>query len=90
MDKMEEWELLEFFDVINYADSAPWDRLRVLLSAFSDKKKVHKLTDILKFPWDEEFEDRDIEMSNDDVARMKEKASAYLKYINNKTDGSTT
>lgn len=91
MDKMEEWELYEFFDVLNYAESASWERLRVLLSAFADKKKVHKLTDIVKFPWDEEYNDKDVEISNSDVQRLKDKAALYLKNMNSSnTNGSTT
>lgn len=91
MDKMEEWELYEFFDVLNYADTTSWEQLRVLLSVYADKKKVHKLSDILKFPWDEEYNDKDVEISNEQVNDLKKKAALYLKYMNsNNTNGSTT
>lgn len=90
MDRMEEWEVMEFFDVLNYADYAGWEQTRMLLSCHVDKKKIHKLSDIIKFPWDEEHDRKDTEISNEDIQRLKEKASNYLKKINKDNNVSTT
>lgn len=83
MDEMEEWEVMEFLDVINYADSVGWEQTRILLSCYADKKKVHKLSDIIEFPWDEDNKNnKDKEISNEEIIKLKQKASNYLKNIN--------
>lgn len=73
MDSMTEWEVMEFFDVINYADYATWEQTRLFLSCYVDHKKVKKLSDIIKFPWDDEktHEETDKEISKEDIERLK-------------------
>ena len=91
MDKLEEWELLEFYDVIQYAEYIWWDTARFLFSSQLNMKKVGKLSDIITFPWDENYiekDEHDKEISNDDVARLKKKQEEYLKKYNQQ-NGST-
>lgn len=83
MDKLEEWELLEFFDVLEYAEYIWWDAARFLFSSQLDTKKVKKLSDIVKFPWDNDQtkEKSNIEITNEEIARMKKLQEEYLKKL---------
>lgn len=73
MDSMTEWEVIEFYDVINYADYVTWEQTRLLLSCYVDHKKVKKLSDIIKFPWDDEkiHNEADKEITKEDIERLK-------------------
>ena len=73
MDSMAEWEVIEFYDVINYADYVTWEQTRLLLSCYVDHKKVKKLSDIIKFPWDDEkiHNEADKEITKEDIERLK-------------------
>lgn len=95
MDKMEDWELLELFDVIQYADRNSWEQTRFIsyLIAQSNSKKKLQVKDIIQFPWDSDSNSKDhnIEISNDDVSRLRAMAHNYIKNINTNTEnGSTT
>lgn len=52
MDKMEEWEVVEFYNTLGYSGYFTYEQTRLLISTQVDHKKVHKLTDIMRFPWD--------------------------------------
>lgn len=84
MDKMEEWELLEFFDVLDYSEYISWEQTRLLLSCHADRKKVKKLTDIIEFPWDNENGNIETQkrISNEDINRLKELSKVYIKTLN--------
>ncbi len=86
MDSMPEWEVIEFYDVLNYADYCTWEQTRLLLSCYVDHKKVKKLSDIVKFPWDEEktHNEEDKEISKEDIERLKNLSQQMSKnMINN-------
>lgn len=89
MDKMQVWELNEYYDVLNYADYATWEQTRYYLACHVDHKKVKNITDIMKFPWDN-INTGDKEISNEQIHKLKTKAAAYLKNINKTNNGSTT
>lgn len=84
MDKLEEWEVLEFYDIIDYSDFASWEQTRLLMSMNVDHKKVKKLSDIIKFPWDKDYNKDDIEISADDIKRLKQMSEVYSKKLNKK------
>ena len=84
MDKLEEWEVLEFYDIIDYSEYASWEQTRLLMSMNVDHKKVKKLSDIIKFPWDEDYKKDDIEISADDIKRLKQMSEVYSKKLNKK------
>lgn len=90
MDKMEEWEMLELNDVVEYSGYTSWEQTRLLLSCYVDSKKVHKLSDIIKFPWDKESSSTNQEISNDDINRLRQLSQAYIKNTLSKENGSTT
>lgn len=81
MDSMAEWEVIEFYDVINYADYVTWEQTRLLLSCYVDHKKVKKLSDIMKFPWDNDRIEKssDTNISNEDIERLKKMAQQISK-----------
>lgn len=83
MDKMEEWELVEFFDVLDYSGFNSWEQTRMLLSCYADRKKVKKLSDIIRFPWDAEYKnnDKNIEISNEQIQHLKKKAEYFSKIL---------
>lgn len=71
MDSMQEWEVAELYGAIEYADYHTWEQTRLLLSCHVDHKKVKKLTDIMKFPWDKEVtQTNNIEISKQDISRL--------------------
>lgn len=84
MDKLEEWEVLEFYDIIDYSDFASWEQTRLLMSMNVDHKKVKKLSDIIQFPWDKDYNQDDIEISADDIKRLKQMSEVYSKKLNKK------
>lgn len=87
MDKMEEWEVMEFYDVVTYSDYSAWEQTRLILSCYADHKKVKKLSDIIEFPWDRDKNNRDTdkEISKAQIDKMKKMSQEYLKYVNNET-----
>ena len=83
MDKMQDWEVAELYNVIPFCDYAVWESTRMLLSTQVDHKKVKKLTDIMKFAWDSNAGTKnDTSMSNQDKARLKAMSEAYGKLLN--------
>lgn len=81
MDKMQDWEVAELYNVIPFCDYALWESTRMLLSTQVDHKKVKKLTDIITFAWDKEGTKKDTSMSNQDKARLKAMSEAYGKLL---------
>lgn len=62
------------YEFLSYKDS--WEQARLIsyLIAQTNTTKQLKLTDILKFHWEEEA---DTSISNEDVERLKQKAQQY-------------
>lgn len=88
MDIMQEWEMIEFTDVVEYAGYSSWEQTRLLISCWVNSKKVKKLSDILKFPWDSD-KNNDIEISNEDINRLKKLSQNYIKNTLAKENAST-
>lgn len=85
MDKLEDWETIEIVNYIQYAYAPQWEMTRMILSCYADHKKVKKLTDIIEFPWDEGYVKKEVKktISNEDIQRLRDKANAISKYMNN-------
>lgn len=84
MDKMEEWEVIELYDVVNYSEYSSWEQTRLLLSCYVDHKKVKKMSDIMKFPWDPDYVEPDndsIEISNEQIKKLKSMAAEFAKNL---------
>lgn len=84
---MQEWEVMEFYNVINYSGYREWEQTRLILSCFVDHKKVKKLSDIIKFPWDSEYKKDEHKISNEDIARLKKMSEEYAKNMNSNING---
>ncbi len=67
------------YEYLSYKDSWEQSRLIAYMIAQTNSTKRLKLTDILKFQW--EKEDADTTISNEDMARLREKAKQYENLI---------
>ena len=67
------------YEYLSYKDSWEQSRLIAYMIAQTNSTKRLKLTDILKFQW--EKGDADTAISNEDVARLREKAKQYENLI---------
>lgn len=87
MDEMEEYELYEIIDNLQYLDKNDWERTRLSIYSSVQMNTKKKLTpkDILTFPWENEHHEEKVitEISNDDIQRLKDKSKAIEKIINN-------
>ena len=81
MDKMEEWEIPEIYSCLQEADANQWEMTRWLMYAIvqvQSKKKID-LKELLQFPWENESKQHNIEISNNEIARLKEKSQYIMK-----------
>ena len=67
------------YEYLSYKDSWEQSRLIAYMIAYTNSTKRLKLTEILKFQW--EKEDADTTISNEDMARLREKAKQYENLI---------
>lgn len=67
------------YEYLSYKDNWEQSRLIAYMIAQTNSTKRLKLTDILKFQW--EKEDADTTISNEDMARLREKAKQYENLI---------
>ena len=80
---MEEWEVYNFYDSLKYCNRSEWEQTRLImyiLAQVNSKKKL-EITEILSFPWDENYEEKNIEITNEDRDRLREKAKAFEKLL---------
>lgn len=86
MDEMKEYEVRTILDNLQYVDRPAWEqtRLNVYARAQMNTKKKLKVSDIMTFPWESNnnHEEHIIEISNEDIERLKEKAKKISKNLN--------
>lgn len=87
MDQMEMYEVKAVMEYEYYAYKENWEQARLIsyLIAQTNSTKQLKVTDILKFKWDEN--DADTSISNADVDRLKEKALLFEQQFNLENNG---
>lgn len=82
LDRMEMYEVKSVMKYQHYSIKEDWEQARFIsyLIAASNSTKKLKITDILKFPWDNEKDNQKhvTSISNEDIKRLKEKAQQYL------------
>mgnify|MGYP001009477014 CR=1 FL=1 len=74
---MTEWEINDIIESLPYLDRNLWEtcRLNAYITAQVNSTKKLSMQDIIKFSWDTESNDKgSIEISNEDIKRLKEKA----------------
>ena len=76
MDKLQDWEVYDIYNMLQYADSPQWEQTRYLMYVVAqvNSRKQLKLTDILKFPWDQEGGLAKTTISDDEIKALKERA----------------
>ena len=83
MDELQEWEVYDFYNMLQYADANSWEQTRWLMYVIAQVNSRQKLdvTDILKFSWDEKKQNTTI--TDNDIKRLKEQAEMIGKKILN-------
>lgn len=85
LDKIEFYEIDVVLESLNYRHRTSWEQTRMIcyVLAQSNSTKTLRPTDIIHFPWDNEFEDKaeshDTFISTEDIERLKKKAEQYIK-----------
>ena len=77
MDSLTEWEINDIVENLHYLDRNLWEacRLNTYVVAQSNSTKKLTMQDIAKFKWEETSQEKsNIEISNEDIQRLKEKA----------------
>lgn len=83
MDELQDWEVYDIYNMLQYADSASWEQTRwhMYVIAQVNSRKQLKVTDILKFSWDDV--QKNTRITDDEIQRLKEKADVIGKKILN-------
>lgn len=81
MDECTEWELNDIIENVPYTDRNLWEttRLSSYINAKAHFKNIKNPQDICKFGWETEVKDKEIEISNDDINRLKMIAKQWEK-----------
>ena len=87
MDKIEEWEVIELLQMLNYADRNQWDQTRCIMYVLAQANSKKKLTmkDVMEFPWDKEYNSKSKEITNEQIDKLRKMAEQYKKTIIDKT-----
>lgn len=75
-DEMQTYEVNDIIEGLQYTDRNLWETSRMnsyILAQVNSKKKLSP-TDIIKFNWENNEEAKEIEISNEDIKRLKEKS----------------
>lgn len=64
----------------HYAHKDEWEQARLIayLVAQSNSTKKLKMSDIIEFPWDNQSSEKNTEITNADLERLKIKAQNYI------------
>ena len=81
MDQLQDWEVYDIYSMLQYADSTSWEQTRWLMYVIAqvNSRKQLKVTDILKFSWDDV--QKNTRITDDEIQRLKEKADVIGKKI---------
>lgn len=84
MDTLQDWEVYDFYNMLQYADTASWEQTRWLMYVMAqiNSRKQLKVTDILRFAWDEDAKKNQM-ITKEEIERLKEKAEIIGKKILN-------
>ena len=89
MSDLQDFEVELLYENLKYADRPSWEQTRLLafILAQVNSKKNLEMTDIMSFPWEENYEEKNIEMSNEDRDKLRAKAAMFEKILQqNKKD----
>lgn len=83
MSDLQDFEVELLYENLKYADRPSWEQTRLLafiLAQVNSKKRL-EMTDIMSFPWEENYEEKNIEMSNEDRDKLRAKAAMFEKIL---------
>ena len=83
MSELQEYEVELFYDSLKYANRPEWEQTRLLmyiLAQVNSKKKL-EITDLMKFPWDDNYEESNKEYNEEEHKRLREKALMMEKML---------
>lgn len=83
MSDLQDFEVELLYENLKYADRPSWEQTRLLafILAQVNSKKSLEMTDIMSFPWEENYEEKNIEMSNEDRDKLRAKAAMFEKIL---------
>lgn len=88
LDKMEMYEVRTAFKYQYYSVKDSWEQARLItyMTAAVNSTKKLNVTDIMQFPWEEEFTDETVNrgITPQEIKRLQEKAQQYLNNNNPK------
>jgi len=81
MDEMQDYEIQDCLDNIPYLNTNEWEsaRLNAYVTAQVNSKKKLSPQDIVKFAWEKEEVSSNIEISNEDIDRLRKKSEQITK-----------
>lgn len=84
MDQLQDWEVYDFYNMLQYADANSWEQTRWLMYVIAqvNSRKQLKVTDILNFSWDDSKQ-KNTTITDNDIKRLKEQAEMIGKKILN-------
>lgn len=83
MSALQNFEVELLYENLKYTDRPSWEQTRLLafiLAQVNSKKRL-EMTDIMSFPWEENYEEKNIEMSNEDRDKLRAKAAMFEKIL---------
>lgn len=85
MDRLEDWEVTDIYNMLQYADASDWEQTRWLMYVIAqvNSKKQLKVDDILKFPWDGDSTKQDTTISDEEIERLRARAKMMEKKFQN-------
>lgn len=85
MDACQIWEINDIVENLPYLDRMSWEQTRLLayIGAQTHSTKKLDITDIIQFKWDEK-QQKNIEISNSDIQRLKNKSEMLQKMMKEK------
>lgn len=85
LDKIETYELNAAMKYSYYAVKDGWEQARLVayIVAQSNSTKRLKMSDIVDFYWEKEYNIEDTKITKEDIERLKAQAQQYLKSKNN-------
>ena len=86
MDDLREWELENIISELENVDKNAWERTRTLcyLIAQTNSTKRLKPQDIMKFPWETEKEQKEIERQKSTIKLKKEITKEEIEMLQKK------
>lgn len=86
MDIAETWEVQTILNFIPYADRNLWEvcRYQMFTVAQVNSKKKIQPKELMKYAWDRETEEKKVEISDEEIKRMKNRMKTIQRQINQK------